>query len=467
MNISAAPTYIPAYQPQAKRLGLLHGSISTAMFAVLLVFLSVYVSQIDPKIGLLITSACILIGNKRLLAPHIWPLLALIGYGAALNFVFPGPKPDAGVLLEHALFLVNCILLASIVLGGQPVSRQYMFMLGVLLISVIGAVGDWRGRDMTALLPFELPDDPYLNVLFTEGGGVLRIRGFFSEASVLASVSIGYATMVVIGSLVLLRLRACRTTAWIALLGALCGGGIIFVITVTKSGIVMIAASCIGFIAVLLCTRSPKYRTFAFASLVALVGGGAIFLALGPPTLTDYLRGELWAAVNPSDAAHDLDGNHSGTLTRYKCWLLAFQAVRLHPMGVGAYGLGTVLEQTGEAGLSREMRHFFSHDIFGLKNALANLLAQDGLVGLGILLYWMWIAFLRPIRHYLAEGSAPSILIAGVYGASALASWFFLFSCELYPSFSFLIILKFHADAIAQACTRESGNGLQSVELIG
>jgi hypothetical protein len=465
MNISATSANSPAYQPQSGRLGLFHGGISMVMFAVLLVFLSVYVSQIDPKIGLLIASACALIGNKRLLSPHIWPLLALIGYGTVLNFIYPGPKPETGVLFEHALFLVNCIFLASLVLGGQSVARQYMFMMGVLIISVIGAVGDWRGHDMTALLPFQLPDDPYLNTLFTEGGGVLRIRGFFSEASVLACVSIGYATIIVIGSLVLLRLRTSVTIAWASLLGALCAGGIIFVITVTKSGIVMIAASCVGFIGVLLCARSPKYRTFAFASLMVLIIGGALFLAVGPPTLTDYLRGELWAAFNPSDAAHDPDGNHSGTLTRYKCWLLAFQALRMHPLGVGAYGLGSVLQNTGEAGLSREMRHFFSHDVFGLKNALANLFAEEGFVGIGLLLYWMWIAFLRPIRHYLAEDSNGSVLIAGIYGASALASFFFLFSCELYPSFTFLIILKFHADAIAQACERRSEQE-QTVELI-
>jgi hypothetical protein len=40
----------------------------------------------------------------------------------------------------------------------------------------------------------------------------------------------------------------------------------------------------------------------------------------------------------------------------------------------------------------------------------------------------------------------------------------FLFSCELYPSLAFLLVLKFHADAIAQSCAKKPRGGL---ELIG
>ena len=118
-------------------------------------------------------------------------------------------------------------------------------------------------------------------------------------------------------------------------------------------------------------------------------------------------------------------------------------------------------------GLTSELRRVFSQDIFGLKNALANLIAECGVVGLGLLFYWLWIAFLRPIRRYLRDGSGRGALIAGVYGASAVSCVIFLFCCDLYPVWAFLAVLKFHADAIAQACERQMEAGVENVELIG
>jgi hypothetical protein len=182
--------------------------------------------------------------------------------------------------------------------------------------------------------------------------------------------------------------------------------------------------------------------------------------------MTSYLRGEMEAAVNPTDMTPDAQGGHSGTITRYKCWQLAFNSLRMYPMGVGSYGLGSVIQVGGGAGLTHEMRYFFSRDNFGLKNALADLIAQDGIVGIGLLGYWIMVAFIRPIRKHLADGSSGKTLVAGIYGASALASLVFMFSCELYPSFAFLLILKFHADAIARACNREAEPGVDSIELI-
>jgi hypothetical protein len=463
MNISTTSIY----EPQADRLGMLHRAIGIALLAVLMVFLSVYVSQVEPKTAMFIAVFCVLIGGKRLLSSTMWPILALVGYGAMLNIFFPGPKPDFGTLLAHPLFLLDCVLLCALVLGGQSVGRQYALMLGILIISVIGAVGDVRGNDMTALLPFELPDDAVVNVIILQQGDVVRIRGFFTEAGVLCAVSIGVATMLALGAIVLINSRACLKVAWIGLIGALTIGGTILCIAVTKSGFVMIGGCCVGFILVLLCSRNPRCRFLAVTIFATLIIGGGLFMLVGPPTLTSYLRGEFMAAANPMDMTPDVAGSHTGTVTRYKCWALAFASIRSYPFGVGAYGLGSVIQNGGGPGPSREMRYFFSRDNFGLKNALANLIAQNGIVGLGLLGYWIQVAFIRPVRHYLADGSTGNTLIAGLYGASALSCLVFLFSCELYPSFAFMLVMKFHADAIAQACTREPRRDVESIELIG
>ena len=77
------------------------------------------------------------------------------------------------------------------------------------------------------------------------------------------------------------------------------------------------------------------------------------------------------------------------------------------------------------------------------------------------------MAFIQPIRDFLKDGSETGVIIAGLYGASAFACVAFLFSCELYPSFAFLLVLKFHADAVARLCVRKPAQGSESIELIG
>jgi hypothetical protein len=156
-------------------------------------------------------------------------------------------------------------------------------------------------------------------------------------------------------------------------------------------------------------------------------------------------------------------------ITRYKCWLLAFSSLRRFPLGVGQYGLGAVIQQVGEAGLTHEMQFFFSRDMFGLKNAFADLISECGIVGLGLLGYWLWTAFIQPIRDLLGDGSGRYSIIAAIYGASALSALVFLFSCEIYPSLAFLLVLKFHADAVAEACAHEPvpEEEAERLELIG
>jgi hypothetical protein len=467
MNATTASVPFGQYQPQTDRMGLLHRGISLVLFSVLLVFLSVYVSEISPKLGVLLVTFCVFMGGKRLLQPSIWPLVAIIAYGALVGELFPSDsRPEIGTVLKYPLFLLSCVLLAALVLGGQSLRRQYAFFICMLIVSLIGAIGDSMGHDMTALLPFPMPDDDFSTILLAhQGGDVVRIRGFFTEAGVLAAISAGVATMLGMGAMVVLRIRGRSPLALIGLASACCLGGALVIIAVTKSGFLMLTAGIVGFSLVLFACRNPRCRGVAFAVLASLIIGGTAFMILGPPTLTTYLRGEFVAAMNPGD--HGATMGHGGTVTRYQCWRITLSSIIEYPMGVGPYGLGNVISREGNAGQTHELRYFFARDSFGMKNALANLMVRTGMVGVGLLLFWMWVAFLVPIRQYLADASIDHALIAGVYGASALVCLLFLFSCELYPSLAFLIILKFHADAVAQACHFDVKPGFESVELIG
>jgi hypothetical protein len=108
-----------------------------------------------------------------------------------------------------------------------------------------------------------------------------------------------------------------------------------------------------------------------------------------------------------------------------------------------------VLNCTTQVVPTTEMRYFFDQDMFGLKSALANLVAQTGLVGISLLVFWIWWSFLAPAFHHLRAGTRAETLLAGLYGASAGLSIVFLFSCELYPSYALLLFFKLHADTVA------------------
>jgi hypothetical protein len=138
--------------------------------------------------------------------------------------------------------------------------------------------------------------------------------------------------------------------------------------------------------------------------------------------------------------------------TRIECWKAAFYAVYYYPMGVGPWGLGRVLEHSIAVTPTTELRMFFDMDIFGLKCMLANIMAETGLIGLGLLGFWLWVNFALPARTYYRLGTRLGLLISGLYWASAFIAVGLLFSCELYPHFAFMILLKFHADTVAKAC---------------
>ena len=112
------------YEPQNSRLGPLHRSIGLSLTFVLTICLSIYADGPDPKISILVAAICIYLGGKRLLAPSVWPLFAIVGYTLFLTLVFPAPRPELWRNFQYPLFLVDCMLLAALVLGGQSVRRQ-------------------------------------------------------------------------------------------------------------------------------------------------------------------------------------------------------------------------------------------------------------------------------------------------------------------------------------------------------
>jgi hypothetical protein len=319
-----------------------------------------------------------------------------------------------------------------------------MLAFGILLVCLVGAIGDTLGYDMISALPLSMPDDANFQQVTMDKFGAARVRGFFPESGVLGAVSLGIATCLALGAWVQVSQRR-HLGALAVLLAAILVGGTMLGLTLTKSGLFMMAAGMSGFLVVLALGRNRACRLTAVVGSVLTVAVLAALLAT-PGDLGAYFRTELGNGMTLQDQTGQSGG---GLATRVECWKLALVSVQYYPCGVGGWGLDSVLNRTTAVVPTEEMRYFFDNEMFGLKSALANLVAETGCVGISLLGFWLWWSFLAPAIRHLQSGTRTETLLAGLYGASAGLSIVFLFSCELYPSYALLLFFKLHADAIA------------------
>jgi len=131
-------------------------------------------------------------------------------------------------------------------------------------------------------------------------------------------------------------------------------------------------------------------------------------------------------------------------------WRIALVAVSQHPLGVGLFGGGEVYGDNSHISLTGELKYLFSLDIYGLKNTLANVLAQTGVPGSLLLLGSLWQCFVRPLRLAARRGEPLGSGPAGVYLAGLFMAFLFLATCENYYWMAFFVVLKCYADAVAR-----------------
>jgi len=430
--------------PHAERLQLFETLVTFGIMLVLIFCLSVYVISLPVKAMLMLMTACLFLNREKTFSHGVWPLLAIPLYGAAVSWAFPCWRPDLWTILERPLFTVLCVLMASVVLSQAGAWRYRILAFGILLVCLIGAIGDTLGYDMMSALPFTMPDETYFEQVTMDKFGAARVRGFFPESGVLGAVSLGLATSMALGAWVLISQRR-NPGAVATLLASILIGAVMLGLTLTKSGLFMIGAGMAGFLILLAIGRNHTCRmTAAVGSVVAVVVLAALLCA--PGDLGAYFRTELGNGLTLQDQTGQAGG---GLATRVECWKLALYSAEYYPGGVGGWGLDTVLNRTTAVVPTTEMRFFFDRDMFGLKSALANLISQTGLVGVSLLGFWLWWSFLAPAFRHLKSGTQTDTLLAGLYGASSCLSVVFLFSCELYPSYALLLFFKLHADAVA------------------
>jgi hypothetical protein len=420
--------------------------------AVLLGMLALYIPGLPPK---LLIVACLGIGlfiRRDLFDRGVWPLVAICLYSVAMSAAFSGYVPGMLDIFQNPGFQLLGVLLLWGCLRGCGVTGLLALLYACLAISFVGAVGDLLGHDMTQLLPISAPDDEFFDAITSTSSGEARVRGFFPEASILGAISVSFSFVAMASSLILARMKS---SGWACLAVAISGLSMLAFLGVTlaKTGIVMFVLGMLGFAVVNLWFGSWGARTRMLAML-AVVTAFSLAVVMSDTSLGGYLREEAEGVPIPKIGTSSGKVG-AGAQTRVTSWKLAWVNLKAHPFGVGHWGLSATVSAATGITPDAEMLFWFQRDNFSLKCALANVIAETGLVGMGLLAFWMFANFVAPAFAWRKRFGSEHLGVAGLYAACMFISLGLFVTCELYPYLAFALLLKMVADAVA-ASVRET-----------
>lgn len=304
-----------------------------------------------------------------------------------------------------------------------------------LLFSLTGVFTERAGFNLQKLIPDRLRDLSISNdtVYFASDVGIRRLRGLFREASALLAASTMFTTLLLTGEL-FSRKRATRPDYLGAGLCcfAIIAQGSIYTIVLSKSGLVIATSAMLGtfLFAVFRGTKREKK--------LALYGSGAAMICLAgfalivPATLRSYLHEEFAAIPYAIHGEWQLIPDSGGLATRTQCWLLSLDILHQAPWGVSINGIQQYAYSSNWITLTPEMQNMFPAGNFGMKNTLANVIAQTGVPGLLLLGCFLYFGFTP--RRALRNFGINSIAGAALAGASVA----YLATCEVYYNWAII-----------------------------
>jgi len=410
--------------------------------------LALYIPNLEPKLMIVVCLAAGLTVWRHLLDRDVWPLVALCFYMTAMSALVSNSQPGKLDVLEDPGYQLMGVLLVWATLRHSGITAALVVVYACIAVSLVGVAGELAGYDMTNILPISLPNDEFFDAITTTASGEGRVRGFFPEASILGAISVSFSFVAAAASFILAR----RRNSVASYLGALVSVGFLLFflgITLAKTGMVMFALGMFGFAAVNFWfgTTVARLRTVVVLGVLA---AGAVLLFMSDTTLGGYLREEVEGLPIPhSGAAWGKAG--AGAATRLTSWKLAWVNLKAHPFGVGHFGLGSTVSAGTGITPTPEMVFWFQRNNFSLKCAMANIVAETGFVGMGLLGFWIFANFVSPAFAWVKRFGNESLGVPGLYAACLLISLGLLMTCELYPYLAFALLLKLVADRVASS----------------
>jgi hypothetical protein len=315
-----------------------------------------------------------------------------------------------------------------------------------LLSSLAGALAEHAGINLQTFIPDRLRDLSISNDTLYYVGGIKRLRGLFREASALLAASTMFTTLLLTGQ-VFSRKRSFRPDylgAGLCCFAIIAQGGI-YAIVLSKSGLVIAACAMLGAFIFAIFRGSKREKKIALlGSGVALFCLGSIALVL-PSTLRSYLQEEFSAIPYAIHGEWKLIPDSGGLATRTQLWLLSLDILHRAPWGVSINGIPEYAYSSNWITLTPEMKNMFPAGNFGMKNTLANVIAQTGAPGLLLLGCFLYFGFKprKALRHF---GINP---IAGA--ALAGASIAYMATTEVYYNWAIVAAASGVAGIIFQS----------------
>lgn len=418
----------------------------TAALVILGLLLAMPVITLHGSLHLVLLIACAVVLGRELLEPGIWQLCALGGYALLIGAFYVDGFGEWLEINSQQMRQVSMLLLAFVALRGASLSEIHALFAFILVTAVVGALGEMAGLNMHALLPSKVMEQEYYKDAMFLAGGVQRFRGFFTESSILLAVTTSFGFVAAIGALAV-KGRGRFVAA--AAIGGTIAVAILWAVTLAKTGLVIALAGCVGVAAAVLLNLRRKHLPLLIIGGVITVLLVATTAFLLPASVKDYLAEDAAALPLALEGNRAVEASSSGLLTRIECWRLALETVRRFPLGVGFFGIEHSYFTSRNVTLTGELVTMFRLGIFGLKNTIANVLAQTGVPGATLLVAALWQAFIRPLRAARRAGVRLPAGPAAVYLASFCISVVFLASCETYYWMALLAVLKCYADAVA------------------
>ena len=413
--------------------------------------LAVPIISLPGGVHLLLLGGCAFLLGRRLVEPGVWPLGALAIYTLFIGALHVGGFDDWKEINSAQMRQLSVMLLAFFAMRRATMRELHIFFAAILLIAAVGVAGEMRGIDMQGFLPAKGALQEYYTDTGFLNDGAQRFRGFFTESSILLATTTGFAFITALGALASWRYSPGRV--FLAATALTAGLLMLFLLGVTlaKTGLVLVIGGGFGCALALVRCAPPRktVRLLGCAVVAAAVAVGAFLLL--PVAKQEYFINDVRALPSALEGNSKLEATASGgLLTRVECWRIAAQAVWQHPLGVGFYGVPDVVAESNHISLTAELRYLFGLGIYGLKNALANILAQTGLPGLGLLGLAFWQLFLRPLRLAARRGEPLGLGPCSVYLAGFFMALLFLATCETYYWMAFPVVLSCYADSVTR-----------------
>ncbi len=415
------------------------------------VLLAMPVITLHGGLHLLLLLACVFLLGQRLFEPGVWPLCALGVYTLVVGACHVRGFDDWKEINSQQMRQLSVMLLVFYAMRRTPLRELHAFFACVLVVAVVGVLGEMRGLNMHDFLPAKVAQQDY----YTDAGflsdGEQRYRGFFTESSILLAATTAYATVAALGALASWRYSPGR--GFLAVSAGACVVSMLFLLAVTlaKTGLLLALGGGVGCLVAVLLYAPRKQVAWLLGSGAVLALLFAVAFAVLPAAKQEYFINDLRSLPAALEGNSKLEATSSGgLLTRVECWRIAVSAAWRHPLGVGLFGIADVVSESNAISLTGELRYLFGLDIYGLKNTLANVLAQSGLPGAALLGMALWQCFVRPLRLAARNGEPLGPGPAAVYLTGLFLSVLFLATCETYYWMAFPMVLKCHADAVAR-----------------